>query len=175
MPTSRENGWFPIVLFVHSVAIAILVFSPATLAAPLAVNPCPSGMVLIPGGTFTIGSDDSGFVEERAATGVTLKPFCIDTYEITNAQFTEFVKATGYVTIAERSLSKEQFPDLPDEQRSPGSLVFQMAQAKQVSWLGWWHWTPGREFFPSLIHKPMVMSAQLLSVLFHRMVMDFMT
>ncbi|WP_267255870.1 hypothetical protein [Nostoc sphaeroides] len=41
------------------------------------------------------------------------------------------------MTVAERPLSKEQFPDLPDEQRLPGSLVFEMAKpgVKEVSFL----------------------------------------
>ncbi|MEH2119221.1 SUMF1/EgtB/PvdO family nonheme iron enzyme [Nostoc sp.] len=92
-----------------------------------------------------MGSDNSSFVEERSPGDVTVTNFCIDKYEVKNAQFGEFVKATGYVTVAERPLSEEQFPDLPDEQRLPGSLVFEMAKpaVKQVSFLSWWHWTTG--------------------------------
>ncbi len=106
---------------------------------------CPPGMVLIPSGTFQIGSDNPRFMEERSAADVTVNRFCIDHTEVTNAQFAEFVKATGYQTIAERPLSKAQFPDLPDEERSPGSLVFRMAEhgAKSVPMLSWWHWTTG--------------------------------
>jgi formylglycine-generating enzyme required for sulfatase activity len=102
-------------------------------------------MVLIPGGRFTIGSDNSGYEEERSATDVTVDRFCMNQTEVTNAQFAEFIAATGYVTVAERPLSKEQFPDLPEEQRSPGSLVFQMAAPGQqrVPLLSWWHWIPG--------------------------------
>jgi formylglycine-generating enzyme required for sulfatase activity len=111
----------------------------------LAATMCPDGMVLIPGGTFTMGSNESGLIEERAATDVSVSRFCIDRYEVTNAQFAEFVNATGYITVAERSLSKEQFPELSDEQRSPGSLVFQMVSpdVKSASWSTWWHWVPG--------------------------------
>ncbi|MEH1852206.1 MAG: formylglycine-generating enzyme family protein [Nostoc sp.] len=103
---------------------------------------CPQEMALIPEGSFKIGSDNSSFVEERSAENVTVTSFCIDKYEVTNAQFTQFVQATGYVTVAERPLSKEEFPDLPDEQRSPGSLVFQIAKPGE-SFLSWWHWTTG--------------------------------
>ena len=49
----------------------------------------------------------------------------MDRHKVTNAEFCKFVEATGYQTIAERPLSKEQFPDLMDYQRQPGSLVFQ--------------------------------------------------
>ncbi|MBD3885985.1 formylglycine-generating enzyme family protein [Phormidium tenue FACHB-886] len=113
--------------------------------AAWAANSCPVGMVLIPGGSFTIGSNDSGYAEEQATTNVTVDRFCMDQTEVTNAQFAEFVNATGYVTVAERFLSKEQFPDLSDDHRSPGSLVFQMANPKQrqVPLLSWWKWTPG--------------------------------
>ncbi|BAY79301.1 hypothetical protein NIES25_57850 (plasmid) [Nostoc linckia NIES-25] len=126
-------------LFATGMAIALLFIIPPAAATE---NPCPQGMVLIPAGTFTMGSDNSGFVEERSAFDVKVSSFCIDKYEVTNAQFTAFVKATGYVTVAERHLSKEQFPDLTDEQRLPGSLVFEMVKpgAKQLSW---WHWKTG--------------------------------
>ena len=107
-----------------------------------AANPCPIDMVLIPSGSFTIGSDDSGYEEERSAVDIRVDRFCMDQTEVTNAQFAAFVRATGYQTIAEQPLSKNQFPDLPDDQRSPGSLVFQMAKPG-ASALSWWHWTTG--------------------------------
>ncbi|MEY3401448.1 MAG: hypothetical protein RLZZ86_1063 [Cyanobacteriota bacterium] len=112
-----------ILLLIQVVAlISLFTNSPA-----FAVNPCPPGMVMISGGTFKMGADDSGFEKEQTAENVTVSSFCIDKYEVTNAQFTEFVKATNYVTVAERPLSKEQFPDLSDEERLPGSLVFQFS------------------------------------------------
>lgn len=82
-----------------------------------------------------------GAVGEQTA----VSSFCIDRYEVTNAQFAEFVKATNYVTVAERSLPKQQFPDLSDEQRLPGSLVFQIPDPgiHKVQFLSWWHWVPG--------------------------------
>lgn len=120
--------------------IALLFFSPIAWAE----DSCPSGMVMIPGGIFQIGSDDPRFVEERSAADVAVDRFCMDQTEVTNAQFAEFVKITGYQTIAERPLSKEQFPDLSEVQRSPGSLVFQMAAPEhRHPVLSWWHWTPG--------------------------------
>ncbi|OUL19696.1 formylglycine-generating enzyme family protein [Nostoc sp. 106C] len=129
---------FLALLLVVGVAIALII--PPAFAAT--VNPCPPEMVMIPGGKFTMGSDNSGYIEELSDQEVRVSSFCIDKYEVTNSQFAAFVKATGYVTVAERPLSKEQFPDLPDEQRLPGSLVFAIAQpgAKQLSW---WHWQTG--------------------------------
>ena len=128
--------WFVIeLIFTHSLVVQ----------AASTENFCADDMVLIPGGTFTIGSDRSDFREERSAKNITIDSFCIDKYEVTNSQFAEFVKATNYKTIAERPLSKQQFPDLPDYQRLPGSLVFKPPEegVKQVAYLSWWYWTPG--------------------------------
>ncbi|MBM3237333.1 formylglycine-generating enzyme family protein [Candidatus Poribacteria bacterium] len=60
-------------------------------------------MVLIPAGEFLMGSPegDGGF-DEHPQHIVYLDDFYIDKYEVTNAQFKEFVEATGYVTDAER-------------------------------------------------------------------------
>lgn len=49
-------------------------------------------MVRIPGGTFTIGTDD-GLPDERPAHQVTIEPFWIDRYEVTNAEFVRFLEA----------------------------------------------------------------------------------
>lgn len=134
---------FLILLLIQVVAFISLFTNLPALAAT--VNTCPPGMAIISGGTFKMGANDSGFVEERTEENVRVSSFCIDKYEVTNAQFAEFVKATNYVTVAERPLSKEQFLDLSNEERLPGSLVFQMPKpgVKQVQLLSWWHWTPG--------------------------------
>ena len=106
---------------------------------------CPNGMTLIHGGTYRMGDNHSGYVEEKAVEDVSVKDFCIDTYEVSNAQFAEFVAATGYKTVAERPLSLEQFPDLSDRERASGSLVFIAPKegVLQVPYLSWWHWIPG--------------------------------
>jgi sulfatase modifying factor 1 len=128
-------------------SICLMVLTSGSLAVPsaLAASACPSDMVHIPGGTFTMGSDNTDFVEEKIAEDVTVSSFCIEPHEVTNAQFAKFVDATGYVTVAERPLSQEQFPDLTDEERAPGSLVFQPPEEgiQQVAYLSWWHWQPG--------------------------------
>ncbi|HJQ24571.1 MAG TPA: formylglycine-generating enzyme family protein [Blastocatellia bacterium] len=58
-------------------------------------------MVLIRGGTFLMGTDH-GLAVEGPAHPVRLKPFLIDRYPVTVAQFADFVAATGYRTTAER-------------------------------------------------------------------------
>lgn len=50
------------------------------------------------GGTFTMGTDsDTGFPQdgEGPAREVTLEPFYVDRYAVTNAEFLEFVRDTG--------------------------------------------------------------------------------
>ena len=58
-------------------------------------------MVWIPAGTFQMGSDDH-YPEEAPAHPVTVSGFWIERTQVTNAAFRRFVKATGYVTLAER-------------------------------------------------------------------------
>src|SRR5437867_6764124 len=61
----------------------------------------PEGMVFIPGGEFLMGTDDQeGFPAdgEGPVRRVRVKPFQMDRTTVTNAQFAEFVKATGYKT-----------------------------------------------------------------------------
>ncbi|MFK5603951.1 formylglycine-generating enzyme family protein [Haloferax volcanii] len=64
-----------------------------------------SRMVQLDGGTFVMGTDsDVGFPEdgEGPAREVTVSPFAIDKYAVTNAEFLQFVRDTGYTTEAER-------------------------------------------------------------------------
>ena len=66
-------------------------------------QPDLTDMVLIPAGEFLMGSPDGeGAFNEHPQHKVYLDDFYIDKYEVTNAQFKEFVEATGYVTDAER-------------------------------------------------------------------------
>jgi len=126
-------------------AIALLLFAFVVWSGGEAIAaPCPDGMVYIPGGSFKMGAENK-YIEERPAENVAVDAFCIDRHEITNAEFAEFVAATGYVTVAERELSVEQFPDLAPDQRAPGSLTFEPPDenAQRVPYLSWWHWTPG--------------------------------
>jgi formylglycine-generating enzyme len=82
-----------------------------------------AGMVFIPGGTFVMGSERHR-PEERFTHVVRVDGFWIDRHEVTNAQFREFVAATGYVTLAERGIDPENHPGMPKELLAPGSVVF---------------------------------------------------
>src|SRR5262249_39052120 len=50
--------------------------------------------------------------------------FWMDKTDVTNEQFAKFVKATGYVTVAERKPRAEDFPGAPPENLVAGSIVF---------------------------------------------------
>ena len=113
-----------------------------------------SGMVFIPGGEFTMGSDaDYAYANEKPAHRVNVGPFWIDAKPVRNADFAKFVEATGYKTVAERAVDWEELkkqvppgtPKPPDEMLAPGSLVFRPTAGpvdlRDMS--QWWVWTPG--------------------------------
>jgi sulfatase modifying factor 1 len=88
---------------------------------------------------------NSHYPEEVPARRVTVEGFSIDKFEVTNRQFALFVSETGYVTVAERPLDPNDFPEAPPENLVPGSLVFTMtAGPVDLRHLSqWWAWTPG--------------------------------
>ncbi len=65
---------------------------PPDLPVSPGVTPPPEGMVLIPAGEFEMGSTDGIFTEKPVHT-VYVDAFYIDTYEVTNAQYKQFVDA----------------------------------------------------------------------------------
>ena len=85
----------------------------------------PEGMLWIPGGEFAMGSTE-GQPNETPVHTVRVKGFWMDETEVTNAQFREFVEATGYVTQGEKSFSAEDYPNAPPEALLAGSLLFKM-------------------------------------------------
>ena len=101
-------------------------------------------MVPIPGGRFTMGSDDH-YPEEGPARPVEVSGFRIERAPVTNAAFAAFVAATGYVTVAERPLDPADFPGAPAENLVAGSMVFRRtAGPVDLRHLSqWWAWTPG--------------------------------
>jgi formylglycine-generating enzyme required for sulfatase activity len=120
------------------------------LAGPLP----PPGMAWIPGGEFSMGSTDPlARPDERPVHRVRVDPFWMDVTEVTNAQYAEFVAATGYRTVAERPVDWEELrkqvppgtPKPDDAMLQPGSLVF--TPPKSPVTLGdasaWWRWVPG--------------------------------
>lgn len=117
-------------------------------------GPSPEGMVWIPGGEFTMGSDwKHAWADERPAHRVRVDGFWIDATEVTNAQFQQFVEATGYVTTAEVAPKLEEImaqvppgtPPPEPEKLVPCSLVFtppnQPVETDDLT--QWWTLVPG--------------------------------
>jgi formylglycine-generating enzyme len=96
-------------------------------------------MVWIDGGTFRMGSDKH-YPEERPVHSVTIDGFFIDATPVTNRQFSEFVKATGYVTFAETPPKAKDYPGALKQMLRAGSLVF-LPPDRVVNlrdWSQWW-------------------------------------
>jgi formylglycine-generating enzyme len=112
------------------------------------------GMVLIPGGNFIMGSSDQdGRPDEYPRHAVQVKSFYMDATEVTNAQFSQFVKATGYLTTAERKPDWEELkkqlpagtPKPHDSVLVPSSLVFTPPSSPVPlnNSANWWRWVKG--------------------------------
>ena len=108
-------------------------FQPTEVNRNPAPGPAPDGMVWIPGGEFSMGAndppgmDDVGMkatLDARPIHRVFVDGFYMDRTDVTNAQFGRFVKATGYVTVAERTPRAEDFPGAPPENLVAGGVVF---------------------------------------------------
>ena len=105
---------------------------------------CPSGMVLIQGATFTMGSDKH-YAEEAPTHRVAVDSFFIDRTPVTNRQFKDFVRATGYVTVAEKVPKAEDYPGALPHMLYAGSMVFQRSSGPVdlTNPANWWDFVKG--------------------------------
>ena len=96
-------------------------FAPTIPNRTPAPGPAPVGMAWIPGGEFSMGANDPPDMNQvgmnathdaRPVHRVYVDGFFLDKNDVTNAQFARFVKATGYVTVAERKPRAEIIPAL---------------------------------------------------------------
>ena len=109
-------------------------FLPTVENKNLRPAPAPAGMVWIPGGEFSMGAQDPPAMDDtvgmqattdsRPVHRVYVDGFWMDATEVTNEQFAAFVKATGYVTVAERKPRQEDFPTAAPTDLTAGSVVF---------------------------------------------------
>ena len=76
-------------------------------------------LVWIPPQTAVLGSDQH-YAEEGPARPVTVDGFSIQTHQVTNTDFAEFVAATGYLTVAERPLDPADYPGCRFSTGAPG-------------------------------------------------------
>lgn len=136
-------------------------FGNAKLAQPAGIKQqglsSHQGMVWIAGGTYPMGADNKqASPDEYPKHSVTVDGFWMDVTEVTNAQFEAFVKATGYVTTAEKKpdwneLKKQLPPGTPKPDESmlvAASLVFKPTQG-QVDlndYSQWWTWQQGADW-----------------------------
>jgi formylglycine-generating enzyme required for sulfatase activity len=74
--------------------------------------------------------------------------FWMDTTELTNEDLAKFIKATGYVTIAERTPTAAEFPGAPPENLVAGSTVFTPAvkAAPLDDHYRWWRYQKGADW-----------------------------
>ncbi len=99
-----------------------------------------------PRGSVCGGPDAMG--DARPIHRVMVDGFWMDATEVTNDQFTRFVEATGYVTIAERTPTAEEFPGAPPENLIAGSTVFTPTAAPVPldDHYRWWRYENGADW-----------------------------
>jgi formylglycine-generating enzyme required for sulfatase activity len=104
-------------------------------------------MVWIPGGEFTMGSDHH-YPEEAPARRVAVDGFLIDQHPVTNDDFTQFVRATRHVTVAETALAADDYPDADPAMLVAASAVFTPPEAPVplTDAYRWWSSVPGADW-----------------------------
>ena len=130
------------------------VFEPTVENRQVAPGIAPKGMAWIPGGEFSMGANDPPDMDDvgmkatfdaRPIHRVYIDGFYMDKTDVTNDQFSAFVKATGYVTVAERTPSAADFPEAAPGQLVAGGVVFSPPpQAVPLNnHLQWWTYVAG--------------------------------
>src|SRR6266403_1092304 len=139
---------------VGSWVVVAFFIAPLAFAQQVDVHTPPPGMVWIAGGEFSMGAvmNGSGNCEMPMASNdaepihrVRVDGFFMDKTAVTNEQFEKFVKATGYVTVAERAPTKVEFPTAPPGKLVAGSVVFSPPNRAVPldDHLQWWSYVKG--------------------------------
>ncbi|WP_243770697.1 MULTISPECIES: formylglycine-generating enzyme family protein [Mucilaginibacter] len=152
-----KNGMFKedSILYMHQGGEA---FKPTVInLANTTTGKSNADMAWLPGGTFSMGGvnptgmTDGGteaMDDARPVHRVFVDGFYMDKTEVTNAQFAKFVKATGYVTVAEQKPTAEEFPGVAAEDLVAGSVVFtppnHKVQLDDIS--QWWSYQNGADW-----------------------------
>jgi formylglycine-generating enzyme required for sulfatase activity len=127
MPSAGQTGWLPKINHTQP---------PETT---------PAGMTWIPGGEFWMGSAEEHMTDARPWHRVYVDGYWMDMTEVTNEQFARFVKATGYVTVAERKPRAEDYPQARPENLVAGSVVFSPPNhpVELNNHFAWWSYAAG--------------------------------
>jgi formylglycine-generating enzyme required for sulfatase activity len=91
--------------------------------------PPPEGMLLVPGGTFTMGTNDAGEGDERPAHPVTLSAFYLDQTEVTQSAYE--------ACVAEAKCRKAHVEDLPAAFRGPKRPIVNVSWNDARSYCEW--------------------------------------
>ncbi len=131
-------------------------YGPTVESSARPAGAVPAGMVWVPGGEFSMGTEDPTRMtceghgddpmhDARPIHRVVLDGFWMDATEVTNEQYAKFVEATGYVTVAERRPKAEDFPGVPPEALVPGSILFTPTEGPVPlgNFMAWWRYEAG--------------------------------
>lgn len=147
---NRSTPWW---LKITPVLLIVVVVGGVFTLLNMPVRRPSTPMILIPAGQFIMGTaGETSQQNEQPAHAVWVDAFLMDETEVTNAQYREFITATGYITVAEKTPNwdeiKQQLPPgTPKpavEKMVPGSLVF-VAPDQPVPLTNvenWWQWVP---------------------------------
>jgi formylglycine-generating enzyme len=129
-------------------------FEPTVTNTTAAPGPPPQGMVWVPGGEFSMGAADPPQMDHvgmqatddaRPVHRVYVDGFYMDKTVVTNQQFADFTRSTGYVTVAERTPRAEDFHGAPRGNLIAGSVVFSPPDHAVAlsNHLQWWSYVHG--------------------------------
>ena len=129
-------------------------FLPTVANSSTAPGQPQQGMIWIPGGEFSMGAQDPPDMnpvgmqaarDARPIHRVYVDGFWMDKTDVTNEEFARFVRATGYVTVAERKPSARDFPGAPPENLVAGAVVFSPPDhpVPLDDHLQWWSYMKG--------------------------------
>jgi len=110
-------------------------------------RPPKKDMVWIPGGSFSMGSNNH-YSEEAPTQVATVPGFWMDKFAITNRKFSLFVHDTKYVTLAERPPKAGDYPGAKPELLRPASVVFQKPpfRVDLHNHYNWWIYVAGADW-----------------------------
>jgi formylglycine-generating enzyme len=104
-------------------------------------TPVRQGMRWVPGGTFSMG-DERFYPEEGPVREVRVEGFWVDETPVTVAAFRRFVKQTGHVTVAERPLDPDDYPEAEPALLNAG-LPSHSGPVDLSDARNWWEYVPG--------------------------------